>query len=1337
MNRTRLFIALLPLVLAACQTVSDRNTIAELRGTRMEIEEENLENGLDKAMESYERFLQDTPDSALTPEAIRRLADLKIEKEYGAITATDAAGGDASTSGLTAPTPMAEVAVDPVTGSDEIPDTRTANEESEADFEKRATESQPAIAPAEASEDLPVVADDLSVAAEDLPEGTDDLEKAGPMEAIALYQKLLDEYPLYERNDQVLYQMSRAYEELGRIDEAMEVMDRMCREYPESRYIDEVQFRRAEYFFSHKAYLDAEDAYTKIVKMGVASSYYELALYKLGWAFYKQELYEEGLHDFIALLDYKVSIGYDFEQTEDETELKRTEDTFRVISLSFSNLGGADSVVEYFERYGQRSYEDSIYSQLAEFYFDKRRYADASETYNAFVERNPFHKASPGFHMRIIEIHGAGGFPSLVLESKKAFATTYGLSADYWQYFEPGSRPEVMGWLKTNLTDLANHYHACYQDPNQAEGQAANFGEALNWYRQFLNSFPADDDSSTVNYRLADLLMEHQSFGQAAVEYEKTAYDYPVDENSSKAGYAAVYAFRQELAVADDDKKDGVKREAVRSSLKFVDTFPEHEKAAIVLRAAADDLYIMADYAQALAAATKLLDLFPDADTEIVRSAWLVRGHSSYELGQYGQAEGAYVEVLALLPPEDETREGLIDNLAASIYKQGEQANADQDYRAAADHFLRVGKRAPTSKIRPNAEYDGAMALIQIQEWGQAAEVLTGFRDTFPEHELQPEVTKKLAYVYKEDGRLSMAAGEYERIERESQDDDVRGEALQIAAELYEQDGDSSRALDVYQRYVAYFPQPVELNVETRNKIAGILKAQNEQDAYLEALRQIVAVESDAGEEGTPRTHYLAAKAALVLAQTAYERFVAVKLEEPIEENLLKKQELMKAATKEFGDLTAYEFDETTAAATFYIAEIYAHFSNALMTSERPEGLSALELEQYELAIEEQAYPFEEQAITVHESNFELISLGIYNEWVKKSMERLAESVPARYDKQEDAGTVMASLEAYEFAIAGPAPEVTPESTVSAENTDGEAAMPAGQPEADMAVVAEEPGGVDAVEESEVVAVPGESPSVMPEAVVASAAIENADAEQEMPSGQPEAEMVVVVEEPGVIDAVEETEVEDVPEDTQSAMPEEVVESTVAEDTEVEAEMRDEQPEAEAVVVVEEPSVIEVAEEPEVEDVPGDSPSVMSEEVVESTVVEDADVEAEMPDEQSEAEAVVVVEESSVIEAAEEPVVEDIPVDTSSATLEEVVESTVAEDTEVEAEMPDEQPEADAVVVVEEPSVIEVAEETEFEDVPGDSPSVMPEAVVESPAIENADVEDDGAAVGPPEAAVL
>jgi tetratricopeptide (TPR) repeat protein len=951
------------LLLSACATTG-KDTIAALRSTRIEIREEKIDDAREKAIESYRRFLEQTPDSALKPEAIRRLADLKAEKEYAAL-------------------------------SDNAPEKKP----------------DPGAATAKAGDgdapgDRPV-------------QGVDEREPAGPREAIELYKKLLNDYP---SNDQVLYQLSRAYEELGQIEEAMEVMARLVLEYPRSRYIDEVQFRRAEYFFTRRRYPDAAEAYGSIVTMGPSSSYYQLALYKLGWTFYKQELYEEALDRFIALLDYKVSTGYDFARSRDDEERKRVDDTFRVISLSFSNLGGANSVVDYFDRKGKCEYEDRVYGNLAEFYFEKRRYSDAAAAYTAFITRNPFHKVSPQFQMRVIEIHLAGGFSRLVIEAKKQFIEKYGLKAAYWRHFEPGSRPEVLAWLKTNLNDLAGHYHALYQSSNEMQEKRINFAQAAYWYREFLASFPADPDTPAVNYMLADLYLENGFSDRAAAEYEKTAYDYPRHEKSAQAGYAAVYAWRQYLAGVGADAKTEVMKEVASSSINFAVTYPEHEKAAIVLGAAADDLYDMKEYEPAATVARRLIDGFPGAGPELLRAAWLVAGHASYELARYAEAETAYERLLELMPPGDQSRAARIENLAAAIYKQGEQANAREDYQEAAQHFLRVGRLAPMSKIRANAEYDAAAALMQCKDWKTAAGVLAGFRNLFPGHALQPEVTRKIAYAYREDGQFSLAADEYERMERESKDDEVRREALLAAAELHEKAGNQDRMLAVCRRYQDSFPRPIEPNLETRDRIAEVLKKKNDQDGYLAELGQIVAIDAAAAGERTPRTRALASKAGLVLAEQTFNEFVKVKLVEPFEANLGRKKELMKVATQQFNQLVDYEVGDVTAAATFYLAEMYADFSKDLKESERPAGLSALEREEYDLAIEEQAYPFEEKAIATHKSNLELISRGVYDEWIEKSLQKLAAFVPARYDKPEEESAVIASPDSYVFVIEGTKP---------------------------------------------------------------------------------------------------------------------------------------------------------------------------------------------------------------------------------------------------------------------------------------------------------------------------
>ena len=961
----------LSLLLFSCQTPGAKDTLANLRGAHVTIKEERIEGGLDKAMNGYQRFLEETPgSSALKPEALRRLADLKIEKEYGLLP-----GGGIARRRSNSIVPA------------------SVKNESQADFEKRAGALE-----------------------EEGASDASNLERPGAREAIALYQRLLTEYPQYEHNDQVLYQMSRAYEELGQADLAMKVMDRMVRDYPKCQYLDEVQFRRAEYFFTRKHYLDAESAYESVVHMGDKSYFYQLALYKLGWTCYKQELYDEALDRYISLLDYKVRTGYDFAQTKDKMEKKRIDDTFRVISLCFSNLGGPKTAAVYFAKHGAKTYEDGIYGNLGEFYFDKRRYADAAATYNAFVSMNPFHRKAPDFQMRVIDIDIAGGFPSLVIDAKKEFSRTYGLKAPYWKHCRPDERPEVLSWLKTNLTDLAKHYHSLYQNKEEAKDKGKNFEEAMHWYREFLASFPKDPDSPAINYLLADLLMENRAFDLAAVEYEKTSYDYPHHEKAAQAGYAAVYAYRQQLAGAAPEHRDQVKLAVVASSLKFAAIYPDHEKAAIILGAAADDLYGMRDFERALASARKLIISYPKADAEAVREAYVVVGHSTYELHRYGEAEAAYVKVLSLLPAGDTSRDGISDNLAAAIYKQGEQASAAKDYRAAADHFLRVGRLAPASRIRPNAEYDAAAALIEIKDWKTAASVLAGFREKFPGSDLAPEVTKKIAYVYREEGKLSLAAGEYERIEGESKDEDTRRESLLIAAELYEKAGDRDRTLSAYRRYVEYFPHPAEPNMEMRAKLADIVK-KSDFNGYLAELKAMVAIDAEAGAERTPRTRYLAATSALVLAEQTFGQFVGIKMVEPFKANLEKKKELMKVATQEFSKLVDYEVGLVTSAATFYLAEIYADFSRDLKESERPRGLSPAEREEYELAIDDQAYPFEEKAIATHRSNLDLISRGVYTEWIEKSLQKLAKFVPARYDKTEEESAVMTSPDTYRFAV--------------------------------------------------------------------------------------------------------------------------------------------------------------------------------------------------------------------------------------------------------------------------------------------------------------------------------
>jgi hypothetical protein len=71
--------------LVGCTTVTEQGTLAELDAVQPDVDEVYLEDGLERAAESYRRYLEETPETARTPEAMRRLADLQIEQAYGVI----------------------------------------------------------------------------------------------------------------------------------------------------------------------------------------------------------------------------------------------------------------------------------------------------------------------------------------------------------------------------------------------------------------------------------------------------------------------------------------------------------------------------------------------------------------------------------------------------------------------------------------------------------------------------------------------------------------------------------------------------------------------------------------------------------------------------------------------------------------------------------------------------------------------------------------------------------------------------------------------------------------------------------------------------------------------------------------------------------------------------------------------------------------------------------------------------------------------------------------------------------------------------------------------------
>lgn len=824
-----------------------------------------------------------------------------------------------------------------------------------------------------------------------------DLQSA---EAIKLYTRLLQAYPQYPRNDEVLYQLARAYETTGQPDQALATLDRLAAQYPQSPQIDEVQFRRGELLFSAKRYAEAQAAYELVIRQGPAAPFYPQSLYKHGWALFKQSKNEESLPSFAGVLDQAL-LGGDvrgrLKPPEDLSRANRelVDDTLRVMSITFSYLEGAQSINRFLESYGPRAYSYLLYSRLGDLYVDKQRFQDAASTYRAFVARDSLSEHAPLLAMQAIEAYRKGGFTDLVLDGKREFVERYQLGSAFWSGRNPSAYPTIVRELRTNLKDVATYYHALGQSKNSIE----DYREAARWYRATLTSFPNDPDSAATNELLAETLFASHQYLDAATEYEHAAYDYPKTAHSAAAAYAALDAYQKAQAGLSGQAKAALHARAIDSGIKFAQTFPEHPDSGGVLTRAAEDLADEHNLPRALEVARLVLAHQPPVDRQKQRIAWTIIGQGSFDRGSFADAENAYIQARALADPS--MRADLTNRIAAAVYEEGAAKQKAGDAAGAVDDFLRVARVAPDSKIHSTAQYDAAAQLINMKQWDRAITVLEDYRHQFPQSERAGDVTRKLAVAYAQANRPAQAAVEFERIAADPKEDRaVRREALMRAANLYEKAGNEPQTVTTLERFVAAYPLPVADAEEVRERLATLAVKRGDPGS-LKWYRDIVDADLHAGAGGTARTHYLAAEAQLQLAAPARDAFRAIRLVSPLKRTLAAKRRALESALAAYRLALDYHVAEVTTAATFEMAELYRTLAKDVMSSERPKRLSQDELEQYDVLLEEQAEPFDEQAIALHEANAARARDGLYDEWVKKSYAALAELDPGRYGKTE------------------------------------------------------------------------------------------------------------------------------------------------------------------------------------------------------------------------------------------------------------------------------------------------------------------------------------------------
>jgi len=301
-----------------------------------------------------------------------------------------------------------------------------------------------------------------------------------------------------------------------------------------------------------------------------------------------------------------------------------------------------------------------------------------------------------------------------------------------------------------------------------------------------------------------------------------------------------------------------------------------------------------------------------------------------------------------------------------------------------------------------NAQFDAAQNYIEAGDMGEANALLIDFRRRYPDNPLTASIPAVMVGNYEKMGQWAEAAKELDAIYATETDSEKKRNALYLAAQYYDKAGDPEIAILRFRSYAHTYEEPFPIRMEAMNRLAQLYADGDEGEKQRFWLAKMMAAHDVANGAQTDRSRYLAASASTVLADDNFREFRTIELTIPLKKSLKKKKSAMDKAVSAYNKTNKYAVEQFSTLATYRLARIYQSLGADLLASQRPANLDPLALEQYELLLEEQAFPFEEKAIAIYQANAKRSWEDVYDQWVKDSFVALGELMPARYAKREE-----------------------------------------------------------------------------------------------------------------------------------------------------------------------------------------------------------------------------------------------------------------------------------------------------------------------------------------------
>lgn len=576
----------------------------------------------------------------------------------------------------------------------------------------------------------------------------------------------------------------------------------------DSKFFAETWLRVGEYHFdldySEHGLDRAISAYNNVLSRPEDRNY-NLALYKVAWAYYRANRYPEAMDHFGQLVqwsdDERVRTG------RQGSELR--EEAIQYLGIGFAYDDWNENQIPDPQEGGptalqrvqdpkllpqDRPWTSEVYFRLGSVLYDEAKYPDAVAVWQLALRKWPLHPEAPQIQSQIAQAYAMHNEADLAAEAR-AELSEYAEDSAWWNANQehPAEQRMAQRLAEEALINSAINQHQaaqrlrrqCVEETNLDLCQEAQeqYGLAARAYRHYIQAYPNSPEAYELRFNLADALYWSENYEEAAEEYAAVRDSNLDDKYLSTAARLVVESAKR---LVDQQVKNGklsIREEPPAPQGLPPRVTPIEMPEALQTLARARELY--------------LARVSPAQDTEKVRDAYAYNNTLLlYKYGYWDLARERFYAIYAdhcVGPQADDSGQVAwinLRNIAVALNQTDEVRRLGSDLKsrectfkpaggvvAAVDCSLAENRDAPTCLAvtdLTNLRYGDAVEIYNRAEkaqgeerrllFEQAATELVKAVNEEPDHPQAPLALEKAALALEQTSRFESAAGLYQRI---------------------------------------------------------------------------------------------------------------------------------------------------------------------------------------------------------------------------------------------------------------------------------------------------------------------------------------------------------------------------------------------------------------------------------------------------------------------------------------------------------------------------------------------------------------------------------------------